>query len=193
MAKKTMDKDKKTQDKMQSKNNNKFIALGIIAAIIAGAAYLIIRSDNNVDSAFAAIDGIPCETREYGTSHIHAHLDVFVNGEPLTVPRYIGIMSGGPQNQQVACLYWLHTHDNTGIIHIEEPTAKNLTLSQFIDIWRTTSAGAPPSGDPVIFVNRQRVSTALSDTELNLHDEITIVYGQTPPNISSFYQFPEGL
>lgn len=193
MAKKIKDDGKNATTKPPSSSKNKLIAIGIIAAIIAGTAYFLMKSDNTVDYTYSAIDGIPCETREYGTFHIHAHLDVFVNGQPLTVPQYIGIMTGGPQSQQVSCLYWLHTHDDSGVIHIEAPEEKNFTLGQFIDVWRATGSGAPPSGEPTIFVNGQEVSTTLSNTNLNPHDEITIVYGQTPPNIRSFYQFAEGL
>ncbi|HJU14743.1 MAG TPA: hypothetical protein VJ792_09850 [Candidatus Nitrosotalea sp.] len=193
MAKKIRDEEKKTLEKAPSKNKNKLVAIGIIAAIIAGTAYFLMKTDNNVNSAYAAIDGIPCETREYGTFHIHAHLDVFSDGQPVTVPQYIGIMIGGPQNQQVSCLYWLHTHDSSGVIHIEAPQEKNFTLGQFMDVWKSTGTTAPPSGDPRIFVNGQEVSTSLADTILNAHDQITLVYGQMPPNIRTFYQFAEGL
>ncbi len=178
--------DKKTQDKRPSKNKNKFIIIGIIAVIIAGAAYFLQKSDNTVDPTYAAVDGIPCETQEYSTFHIHAHLDVFVNGQHVTVPKYVGIMDN-------SCLYWLHTHDDSGIMHIESTQQQNFTLSQFIDMWRATNTGVPPNDEPIIFINGQEVSTKLADTELNAHDEVTIVYGQTPPNIPSFYQFPEGL
>lgn len=186
MDKKPKTTDKKIPAKSPSKSKNKLIVIGIIAAIIAGAVYFLHKSDNTVDSAYAAIDGIPCETQEYSTYHIHAHLDVFVNGQHVTVPQYIGIMDS-------KCLYWLHTHDTTGIMHIESPLQQNFTLNQFLDVWRTTSTGAPPSDEPIIFINGQEVSTKLSDTNLGPHDEVTIVYGQTPPNIPSFYQFPEGL
>lgn len=186
MSKKIKDEEKKLPDKAPSKNKNKLIAIGIIAAIVAGAAYFLQKSDNTVDSQYGTIDGIPCETQEYTTFHIHAHLDTFVNGQHVTVPQYIGI-------QDNKCLYWLHTHDNSGIIHIEAPQPQNFTLSQFMDVWKSTGSSAPPGGEPVIFVNGQEVSTNLETTQLNAHDEIAIVYGQAPPNIPSFYQFPEGL
>ncbi len=186
MVKKTKDEDKKIPEKGPSKNKNKLIAIGIIAAIVAGAAYFLNKADNTVDSTYPSIDGIPCETQEYGTFHIHAHLDAFVNGQHVTVPQYIGIKDN-------TCLYWLHTHDNSGIMHIESPKQQNFTLGQFLDMWRATGSAAPPSGDPIIFVNGQEVSTKPSDTGLNQHDEIVIVYGQSPANIPSFYQFPEGL
>ncbi|MGI0088332.1 MAG: hypothetical protein ACREBI_10325 [Nitrosotalea sp.] len=194
MAKKiSKDEDKKIPDNKGSKYKNKLIAIGIIAAIGAGMAYYLHETDNTVDANYAAIDSIPCETQEYTTFHIHAHLDVFVNGQHVTVPQYIGIMAGGPNNTQFVCLYWLHTHDNTGVMHIESPQQTDFSLAQFLDIWKKTRAGAPPDGEPIIFVNGQEVSTNLANTKLHAHDEIAIVYGTTPPNMPSFYQFPEGL
>jgi hypothetical protein len=44
------------------------------------------------------------------------------------VPSQIGI----PGN----CFYWLHTHDESGIIHIEAPAHREFTLGQFFDIWK---------------------------------------------------------
>jgi hypothetical protein len=34
------------------------------------------------------------------------------------------------------CIYWLHTHDETGIIHIESPIKKDFILGQFFDLWK---------------------------------------------------------
>ena len=34
------------------------------------------------------------------------------------------------------CIYWLHTHDNSGLIHIESPIKENFTLGQFLHIWK---------------------------------------------------------
>jgi hypothetical protein len=33
------------------------------------------------------------------------------------------------------CIYWLHTHDISGIIHVESPDNRTFTLGQFFDIW----------------------------------------------------------
>jgi hypothetical protein len=168
------------------KHRNKLIAIGVIAAIVAGIAYYGYKSDTTIDTAFPTIDGIPCETKEYLTFHIHAHLDVFVDGQALKVPASIGI-------EDNTCLYWLHTHTSDGIMHIESPKTQDFALSQFLDIWRTTGTNPPPNVEPIIYVNGQVVSTKLSETKLNVHDEIVLVYGNPPPNIPTFYQFPEGL
>jgi hypothetical protein len=46
----------------------------------------------------------------------------------MYIPPQIGIIPD-------KCIYWLHTHDGTGIIHIESPIKRDFTLGQFFDIW----------------------------------------------------------
>jgi len=181
------DKDQPETSEKGFKHRNKLIAIGVIAAVVVVLVLYAHKADNTVVSTFSLIGGIPCETQEYGTFHIHAHLDVFVDGHAYPVPALVGI-------EDNTCLYWLHTHSTDGIMHIEAPHAQDFTLGQFLDIWKSTGSSAPPSGDPIIYVNGQVVSTTLATTKLNAHDEVVLVYGnQQPPNIPSFYQFPEGL
>src|SRR4051794_18195062 len=61
--------------------------------------------------------------------HIHQHLDIFVNGTKVTVPALIGISSA----QQF--ISDLHTHDTSGIIHVESATASSYSLGQFFGVW----------------------------------------------------------
>lgn len=187
MGKKTEKESKDKNLSAKPKRNNKFIAIGIVAAIIAAIVVVVDKLDNStVDTSIATIDGIPCETQEYSTYHVHAHLDVFVNGQRLTIPAGVGIHD----NQ---CLYWLHTHNTDGIMHIESPKERQFTLGEFVDIWKATSPSLPPNEDPIIFVNGTPVTTKLQDTPLNAHDEIVLAYGGAPPQVPSFYQFAEGL
>ena len=75
--------------------------------------------------------------------HIHAHLAIYVNGAQKTVPYGIGIEQ--PWSTQAdgssefvnsgAAFYYLHTHDDTGVIHIESPNRRS-----------TPSASSSPSG-----------------------------------------------
>jgi hypothetical protein len=75
------------------------------------------------------IDGIQCNTIEQLLFHIHAHLDVFVNGQLIYIPPQIGIIPD-------KCIYWMHTHDGTGVIHIESPIKRDFTVGQFFDLWK---------------------------------------------------------
>ena len=174
------------QNKIKPSSKNKYIALGVIAAIVAVVAYVVHNSDNTIDNSFPSIDGIPCETQEYSTFHVHAHMDIFVNDQHVGIPAQIGITN--------SCLYWLHTHTSDGIIHIESPTEREFTIGQFLDIWKSTSKTSTiPGNDPIIFVNGNLLSTKLNNTAMNAHDEIVLVYGNVPQNMPTFYQFPEGV
>ena len=73
------------------------------------------------------MDDIECGPMEQFGYHIHTHLDIFVDGKNYTVPALIGITNN--------CFYWLHTHDQSGIIHIESPVKRDFNLGQFFDLW----------------------------------------------------------
>jgi hypothetical protein len=117
------------------------------------------------------VDGIQCQSSEQVAYHIHAHLAVYVDGQLRPIPLGIGIVKPIVQQtptggfaQASNCYYWLHTHVQDGIIHIESPTHTVYTLGQFFDEWhqRLTSSqvagahgavtayvnGKPYSGDP---------------------------------------------
>ena len=75
------------------------------------------------------VDNIACEVNEQVSYHIHAHVSIYINGQAQTIPANVGI------NQQQGCYYWLHTHDTTGVIHIEAPQPIIYTLGNFFHIW----------------------------------------------------------
>jgi hypothetical protein len=89
------------------------------------------------------LDGVQCAPVEQLAYHIHSHLQVYVDGQPRALPGAIGLI--GPVAQQTAfgpfygarqCYYWLHTHTNDGVIHIESPSKRVYTLGNFFDEWR---------------------------------------------------------
>jgi hypothetical protein len=157
------------------------IAIGVISAII-----FVPQS-----SLAPTIDGIQCNSLERTTYHIHAHLDVFIDGKPFTVPAQIGITG--------KCLYWLHTHDTTGVIHVESPDTRSYTLGDFFDIWSQTQPNSQISnqtgGDstPQVYVNGAQVQESYRDVVLDSHEEIALVYGSKPSTIPSSYSFESGL
>jgi hypothetical protein len=70
----------------------------------------------------SALDAL---TMEGTVLHHHEHLDLYVNGRPVTVPAEVGI------DQQAGFLTEIHTHDASGIIHVESPVQRSFTLGQF--------------------------------------------------------------
>ena len=147
-------------------------------------------------SSSLTIDGITCDKKEHFVSHIHTHLNIFMNGKEFVVPSDIGII---PDN----CIYWLHTHDDTGVIHIESPDDRTFTLGQFFQIWGETFNNNQIFDKLVdnntntlnVYVNGKKVDskTDYRQIPLNGHDEIVIIYGKPPNSIPSNYKFPEGL
>jgi hypothetical protein len=166
------------------------ISIGISLAI---TPYKLLASSNGALS----VDGIQCNASEQLLFHIHAHLDVFVNGQLMYIPPEIGIIPD-------KCIYWLHTHDGSGIIHIESPVKKDFTLGQFFDLWKT-KLNNPQIFDNVfnksansmsqLYVNGNKLlnGTNYRDVKLHAHDQIALVYGTPPTNIPSKYDFPQGL
>lgn len=133
------------------------------------------------------IAGIQCERQEYGNFHIHAHLDIFIDGKPHAVPESIGIIDR-------TCLYWMHTHNLSGIIHVESPETRAFTLGQFFDIWKATQKGVPAAKEtPKVYVNGKEVNRRLEQVEIAPLSEIVIVYGKAPASIPSTYVFPKGF
>ena len=150
----------------------------------------------------ATIDGIPCESMERVTYHVHAHLAVFVNGQPRAIPAGIGIAAprqvqnttAGPFVAAGACFYWLHTHTPDGIIHIESPRPRPFTLGQFFDIWQqplTMAQAGPAQGSITAYVNSQHYTGALRSIPLTAHALIQLDVGQDVPPRP--FTFPAGL
>lgn len=143
-------------------------------------------------SSRASAAGLRQLTAEGQTIHIHAHLDVFVNGEPVTVPASIGI------DQAAGLITALHTHDTTGIVHIESPTDTTFTLGQLFAEWgvRMRSgcvAGYCAPATPVaIYANGALQSGDAAALVFRSHQEIALVVGKPPAVIPNHFKFPSG-
>jgi len=142
--------------------------------------------------------GLPMLSDEGNALHIHAHLDVFVDGKAVPVPAMIGI---DEQHEQLSPL---HTHDTSGIIHVESPVQADFTLGQFMTEWQVALSadhlGGLTAGDGrtlTAYVNGQPVSGDPAAVKLGAHDEIALVYGSASDNsavsVPSSYAFPGGL
>jgi hypothetical protein len=195
-----------------------FSALGIIGLVLA--IFLITRAGSvkaptPVD--FAALPGLqtgpppwdtgaaglddrlrPLGLPQLGTEgqvvHIHQHLDLWVNGTKVKVPAGVGIQPG-------SYLTTLHTHDDTGIIHVESPVNRRFSLGEFFGVWgvrldkscisdlcdNTTGNGVK------MWVNGKRYVGNPANLELKSHQEIALVFGKPPAKIPQKYAFEAGL
>ncbi|MBC5809971.1 MAG: hypothetical protein GIW95_03825, partial [Candidatus Eremiobacteraeota bacterium] len=106
-------------------------------------------------------DGIRCDPMESAKFHIHQHLTILDRGKAVKIPADVGRPVLGN------CLYWLHTHTDDGLVHIESPEIRTFTLGNFFEIWgqpldathvgpmhfkrgalKTFVGGRPYAGDP---------------------------------------------
>lgn len=129
--------------------------------------------------------------------HYHAHLDIVIDGEKVAVPPYLGyVLENGD-----ATLAPLHTHDDSGIIHIENDVPAKFVLGQVFVEWgvRFTAdcLGAACAGDGkelAVFVNGKRYDGDPTRLVLAEKQEIAIEYGDTGqlPKPPKSYDFPKG-
>jgi hypothetical protein len=116
-----------------------------------------------------------------------------VNGKHVVVPQAIGIgttASGGTFFAQI------HTHDASGILHVESDKIATYTLGQFFKEWQVkltsdcigSNCGA---GKLKAYVNGKLYSGDPNGIVLTPHEEIAIVFGGG--KAPSHYSFPQGL
>jgi O-antigen ligase len=164
------------------------------AALSAGALLFAAACGQGGSPAntYPTINGISCDTTEKVAFHIHAHLAIFADGQPLTVPYGIGIgkpwqvqqSSEGPFVVSGSCFYWLHTHTQDGVIHIESPVQRAFTLGDFFAIWGqplSTSQVATAQGSVVAYVNGERSGGDPNEIPLQAHELIQLNVGQDVP------------
>jgi len=141
--------------------------------------------------------------------HVHAHLDVFIDGKATVVPAGIGI--GGDPNARVGtqngqtvaglvggscdkpCISPLHTHDESGVLHVENDKDRQINLGQLFTEWgvrfTTDCVGGycAPDKPHTAYVNGQPFSGDASTIVLKNLEEIAIVIGTPPQTIPSAF------
>jgi len=156
---------------------------------------LPVELDNGRQSAaYVAAAGLPY-AEEMLSVHYHAHLDLIVDGKPMTVPPGLGYVATG---SKVLGLAPLHTHDASGVIHIENDVPATFVLGQVFTEWgvRFTPSclGAYCAGGGkqlAVFVDGKRQSGDPTRIVLSKHEEIAVVYGtaEQMANVPSTYAF----
>jgi hypothetical protein len=161
---------------------------------VIGAAFFQ-RGDSPAGGQGAQVDGIPCETNEEVVVHFHVHLAIYNHGKQLAVPEFAGMAPSGGS----LCLYWLHTHDASGVIHIEAAQAEApqgglYTLGTFFDIWGYTLSRtqiASFKGPVTAYVNGAVYTGDLHAIPFTSHAVIALEVG-TPLVKPATYIFPPG-
>lgn len=149
----------------------------------------------NLRQRLAAI-GLPALPTEGNALHIHQHLDLFINGKLTPIPADIGV------NEIARFIAPIHTHDTTGVIHVESDRIQDFTLGQFFDIWgvRLTKdciGGYCTNATSTLkmYINGSLVTEDPRKLVLTSHQQIVLMYGteaDMPRVIPSSYSFPPG-
>ena len=141
-------KQRVLEEVKRKRQQRTIISLTIVAVLIAiigvGVWALAMNSGKGGNFPF------PCLGQEYVNLHVHPWLRINVNTDtsggnttvPITIPAAVGILSPGFNQGAVSsgsCYEPMHTHDSSGIIHIEsQSTSDQYTLANFFKIWQVT-------------------------------------------------------
>lgn len=127
-------------------------------------------------------------TQNDGAYHVHAALRVYVNGEQVPVPADIGA------EPEARFLPSLHTHDASGLIHIESSEEYPFTLGQFFTIWGVKLTSTQLGGYRVgagsllaAYVNGKPEQNP-AGYAMKPHDNIVLAYGK-PGSFPTSFQY----
>jgi hypothetical protein len=148
-------------------------------------------------SARVKAAGLELLTAEGTALHTHQHLTITVDGSPVVVPADIGIDEAA---QRISAI---HTHDESGVLHVESPEVRTFTLGQAFTEWNVHLAkgqvGPYADGQDgrvvAVFVNGTRTARDPREIRLTEHEDIDVVVvrkGQTPAAPPAF-RWPSNL
>jgi len=110
------------------------------------------------DNRFTPVDGdtpsggqgsvidhkIPCLLSMGNGYHIHVFLGIVYQGQLISVPDAVGMVNPGPEDagyiNTAQCFYEIHTHDASGIVHLEVAQVHPVDsvvfkLKNVLDVW----------------------------------------------------------
>jgi hypothetical protein len=196
-------REREARRRVKARRMQRGIIVGSLIILLAAVAIIVhsLTQNNDVSAGnlhpfiskavggpFVApqtIDGADCKPNEVLTQHIHQHIDVFINGKQQTIPANIGIIYD-QKTQSSTCLYWVHLHDTSGIIHVEAPTGYVANLGTFLDIWSATPTWYVSHSvlntilakkPDVVVVNGKPYGGDIRKIPLQRHTQITLGYG----------------
>jgi len=205
-------------------------ALTLLAAAGCGAQASVTAPENVEPAAAPATGALPWpappdplqlardaglvpKTKEFFDYHVHAHLDVFVNGEPVLIPPGLGIDIENPavRHDQLEdgsdtyggidppckqpCISPLHTHDDTGVLHTESARSTPNHLGQLFTEWAVqldedcVGGYCRPGTSVLIYVDGVLYEGDPAAIDLTDRKEIAIVIGTPPEKIPASFAF----
>jgi hypothetical protein len=158
----TQARKKKVLEEVRRQRQRRTIISVVVVAILIGTigygVYALTQSKGGGNFPF------PC-LAEITTVHVHPWLQIVINtgtnNVTVQIPAAIGILDPQFNTAGIAiggsCFEPMHTHDASGIIHVEAASVSNqYTLDAFFTIWKVTY----PNGVPVNGVDRPIIFNA---------------------------------
>ncbi len=144
--------------KRQQRTLISLVIAAVLISVIGVGVWALSRNSGQSNFPF------PCGA-ETTNLHVHPWIRIWIETAPgnsynVTIPTAVGILDPSISNGLASggtCLEPIHTHDSTGIIHIETAhTSDSYTLSDFFKVWNSTpgmsTVGVQGLGNlPVIF------------------------------------------
>jgi hypothetical protein len=155
--------------------------------------------------------GLTPRTHEFFAYHVHAHLDIFVNGTPEAVPAAIGMNIEDPAVHSAAapdgtteygsisppcsmpCISSLHTHSDDGVLHTESQRNAPNRLGAFFTEWSAkltpgcVGGYCEPRAPIAFYVDGKPYAGDPRGITLTDRKEIAIVIGTPPDSIAGAF------
>jgi hypothetical protein len=112
--------------------------------------------------------------------HEHTNLKIYVHGESQPIPTEIGI----DRSEAEPYVSSLHTHEESGTVHMESSVSRTFTLGEFFDVWGVrlspSCMGAYCNDDTNrlrVYVEGEEITTNIRDVALNDREVVVVSYG----------------
>lgn len=131
--------NKNNKSHFSAEHENRKRNIIMIIAIAAGVFASVLGFSSVIENSAAVTNML---------MHNHVDLNVTIGGKPIIVPSNIGILQTGIfadpllyanhdlDKYGMEGMSPLHTHDSSGLIHVESSAVRNYTLGELLDIWR---------------------------------------------------------
>ena len=110
----------------------KVLLMGAILTTAVFVGIVILDSEDIIDLPdYWDIESVCLSSHTSEITHYHVNVEIIIDGDDYLIANNIGIEdSNCPDGMR-----GIHTHDDTGKLHIETPSDMDATLGSFFNIW----------------------------------------------------------
>ena len=153
-----------TGRKEKSRKMGKYAVVAVVVVVaIVGAYFLMSGSSGTPSNNNDNILNTNLYSHNSLALHIHPHLEIEINGQKETIPTSVGI-SG-------SVMRVIHTHDDTGKLHVESPVPHTFVLQDFFTIWSKTF-----SSDCIF----EYCNNATHELRVTVNGQPNMLFGEVP-------------